>query len=151
MDRMSWLSLLVVGLAVALLLTSRAALDGADFVNGATLQAEVQALDGEPSTKELADRVTGAAGCVYGYRPRLQTCWYAWAHPERPAYLEIIATRVMADSGGSALGYAFASLPFWLLALVSGWKASRWRPPASPVRLTPRIEPAPRTPGRLMS
>jgi hypothetical protein len=60
----------------------------------------------------------------------------------------IIAERVQADSGGSALAYLWGALPFWLLALFSGWKASR---PSSAFRhklMTPRVDP-PRTHERL--
>lgn len=134
-----WLSLMAVGLGVALLLTGRAFLDGLDYVNGANLAEEVQRLDGQPSTKELADRVTEAAGCIYGNRPTIHTCWYAWADPEQPRFLTIIAERMKADAGGSALGYLFAALPFWLLAVFSIWKASRPVRPLRPSELPPRV------------
>ena len=48
-------------------------------------------------------RATEAAGCLYGFQAPIFTCWYAWAQPERPEFLEIIAQRVMDDSGGVAL------------------------------------------------
>jgi hypothetical protein len=106
-------------------------MDGADYLNGVNLAAEIERLDGAPSTRELADRVTEAAGCIYGNRPRVRTCWYAWAHPEEPRFLALIAERVQADSGGSALGYLLGALPFWLLALFGAWKATR---PSRPLR-----------------
>lgn len=135
MDRSIWLSLLALGLGVTLLLGARAATDGADYFLGASLAAEIQALDGAPSDRDLMIRTTEAAGCLYGFQPPVRTCWYAWAEPERPEFLAIIAQRVMDDSGGSALGYAFFALPFALLALLAAWKATRKRPVFRPSAL----------------
>jgi hypothetical protein len=149
MDRTFWLSLVAVGLAMALVLGSRAIMDAATYANGAALAAEIERLDGAPSSQELADRVTAAAGCIYGFRPRVHTCWYVWAHPERPAYLAVIAQRVQDDAGGSALGYGVASLPFWLLALLGAWRASKRPQVFRPSLLQPRVEP-PRPHGRMM-
>jgi len=132
---------MALGVGIAVLLSGRALLDGADYVNGVNLAAEVRRLDGAASSQDLADRVTEAAGCIYGNRPPVRTCWYAWAHPEDPRFLAIIAQRVQDDSGGSALSYLLWSLPFWMLALVAGWKASR---PAKPFR--PRLEARPTRP-----
>lgn len=122
---------MALGLGIAVLLSGRALLDGMDYMNGVNLAAEVQRLDGAASSQDLAHRVTEAAGCIYGNRPPVRTCWYAWAHPEDPRFLAIIAQRVQDDSGGSALSYLLWSLPFWVLAAVSGWKASR---PTKPFR-----------------
>lgn len=152
MDRSSWLSLLVLGLGLALLLTARAATDGMVYLEGAALAAEIEQLDGAPSSKDLADRTTGAAGCIYGDRPRVRTCWYAWAHPERPEYLAVIAERVQNDSGGSALGYFSAALPFWVLALFAAWKSTRQRQPLRPSLAKSQVGPPrpPRPHGRLI-
>ena len=150
MDRTFWLSLMVLGLGIAVLLTARAATDGATYLRGVSLAAEIQQLDGAPSSPDLADRTTEAAGCIYGNRPRVHTCWYAWAHSERPEYLAVIADRIQVDSGGSALGYFAGALPFWVLALVAAWRASRRRTPFRPSALQrPRVEPM-GPPGRLM-
>jgi len=149
MDRSLWLSLMALGLGIAVLLTARAATDGLVYVQGATLAAEIEALEGAPSNQDLADRTTEAAGCIYGNQPRVRTCWYAWAHPERPEYLAVIADRVQADSGGSALGYLSGALPFWLLALFSAWKSTRSQPVFRPSLIAPRVEPTP-SPGRLV-
>jgi len=152
MDRSLWLSLLALGLGIAVLLSLRAVSDGSDYLRGAALAAEIESLQGAPSSKDLADRTTEAAGCVYGNRPRVRTCWYAWAHPERPEYLALIAERVKADSGGSALGYLSGAVPFWLLVVVAAWKATRPRAEFRPslMRPTPpRVEP-PQRHGRMV-
>jgi len=151
MDRSIWLSLLALGLGIALLLGIRAGMDGADYFHGASLAAEIEALQGAPSSEDLMTRTTEAAGCLYGFQPPIFTCWYAWAHPERPEFLEIIAQRVMDDSGGSALGYGLAALPFALLALFAGWKATRKQAEFRPSLLAPQthVEPPP-TEGRLV-
>jgi hypothetical protein len=150
MDRSFWLSLLALGLGIALLLTFRAALDGADYLHGASLAAEIEALQGAPSSEDLATRTTEAAGCLYGNQPRVRTCWYAWVHPERPEYLEVIADRVMADSGGSALGYLFSALPMWLLVLFAGWKATRRPAVFVPSLMSPPPRPEPPRPHERM-
>mgnify|MGYP001811990623 FL=1 len=151
MDRSIWLSLLALGLGVAMLLGARAALDGADSFRGASLAAEIDALAGAPSSEELMTRTTEAAGCLYGFQPPIFTCWYAWAQPERPEFLAIIAQRVMDDSGGSALGYLVAALPFALLSLFAAWKAMHKPPAFRPSLLAKqsRLEPPP-TEGRLV-
>lgn len=152
MDRSLWLSLLALGLGIAVLLSFRAALDGGNYLRGAALAAEIESLQGAPSSQDLTERTTEAAGCVYGNQPRVRTCWYAWAHPERPEYLAVIAERVKADSGGSALGHLSGAIPFWLLVVVAAWKASRPRPGFRPslMRPTPpRVEP-PRRHGRMV-
>lgn len=147
MDRSIWLSLLALGLGVTLLLGARATADAADYLLGASLAAEIQALDGAPSDRDLMIRTTEAAGCLYGIQPPVRTCWYAWAEPERPDFLAIIAKRVMDDSGGSALGYGLFALPFALMALVAGWKAARkppvFRPSALARQQTAGPAPAP--------
>jgi hypothetical protein len=152
MDRSFWLSLMALGLGIAVLLSGRAMLDGLDYVNGVNLAAEVERLQGAPSSQELADRVTEAAGCIYGDRPPVRTCWYAWIHPEDPRFLAIIAQRVQDDSGGSALAYLLWAMPFWLLAAYSGWKATRpvrpFRPSLIAGRTQPLDPPAPQ--GRLI-
>lgn len=125
MDRSIWLSLLALGLGIALLLGARVWLDGSDYLLGASLAAEIEALDGAPSDEDLMTRTTEAAGCLYGFQPPVRTCWYAWAEPQEPRFLAIIAQRVMNDAGGSALGYAVAALPFVLLALLASWKSTR--------------------------
>ena len=94
-------------------------------MRGAGLSAEIEALQGAPSSNDLMTRTTEAAGCEYGFQPPVRTCWYAWAEPQDPRFLAIIAQRVMDDSGGSALGYGLAALPFASLALFAGWRASR--------------------------
>ena len=141
MDRSLWLSLLALGLGIAVLLTLRAGLEGEDYLRGASLAAEIEALQGAPSSEDLATRTTEAAGCIYGNQPRVRTCWYAWAHPERPEYLAVIADRVMADSGGSALAYLFGALPMWLLVLFAAWKATRRQ-----TALRPSLMPPPSAP-----
>lgn len=146
MDRTMWISLMALGLGLAVLLTGRAFIDGVDYLHAVDLAAEVESLDGAPSSQDLAERVTEAAGCIYGNRPPVRTCWYAWARPENPRFLAIIAARVQADAGGSALGHLFASLPFWALALVSAWKASRPSRPLRPSLSVPpshRLDPPP--------
>lgn len=143
MDRSFWLSLMALGLGIALLLGGRAALDGLDYVRGVDLAAEIERLDGAPSSQELATRVTEAAGCIYGDRPRVRTCWYAWAHPERPEFLAVIAERIQADSGGSTLGYLFASLPFWLLAGLAAWRMTKPPKPFRPSLIAPPVKPPP--------
>jgi hypothetical protein len=140
---------MVLGLGVAVLLSGRAVLDGLDYVTGVNLAAEIERLDGAPSSQDLATRTTEAAGCIYGDRPRVRTCWYAWAHPERPEFLAIIAERIQADSGGSALGYLFGSLPFWVLALFAAWRATRPQKPFRPSLMAPPPKPPPPH-GRLM-
>ncbi len=152
MDRSLWLSLLALGLGIAVLLSLRAALDGGDYLRGAALASEIESLQGAPSSRDLADRTTEAAGCVYGNQPRVRTCWYAWAHPERPEYLATIAERVKADSGGSALGYVSGAIPFWLLVVVAARKATRPRPDFRPslTRPTPPRPEPPRTHERMV-
>ena len=151
MDRSLWLSLMALGLGIGLLLGIRAGMDGADYLRGASLATEIQALQGAPSTAELMTRTTEAAGCLYGIQPPVRTCWYAWAEPERADFLAIIAQRIMDDSGGSALGYGIAALPFLLLALFSGWKATRKQPVFRPSLLVKQqaLEP-PAPDGRLV-
>ena len=94
MDRSLWLSLLFVALSLALVLSGRAFLDISQTLRGANLVAQIERLDGQPSTVELADTVTEAAGCIRGLRPRVRSCWYAWADPSRPDYLRVVAVRV---------------------------------------------------------
>jgi len=125
MDRSIWLSLLFLGTGITLLLGARAWLDGSDYILGASLAAEIEALEGAPSDEDLMVRTTEAAGCLYGFQPPVRTCWYAWAEPEEPRFLAIIAQRVMNDAGGSALGYGLVALPFAALALFAGWRATR--------------------------
>jgi hypothetical protein len=151
MDRSLWLSLMALGLGLGLLLGIRAGMDGADYLRGAGLATEIQALQGAPSTEELMTRTTEAAGCLYGFQPPVRTCWYAWAEPERADFLAIIAQRIMNDSGGSALGYGIAALPFLVLALFSGWKATRKRPVFKPSLLAQQAKvERPPTEGRLV-
>lgn len=151
MDRSIWLSLLALGLGVGLLLGIRAGMDGADYFHGASLAAEIRALDGAPSSHELMTQTTEGAGCLYGIQPPVRTCWYAWAEPENPAFLAIIAQRIMDDSGGSALGYGFAALPFLALALLSAWKATRQQPVFRPSLLAQQQSLKPPSPdGRLV-
>jgi hypothetical protein len=150
MDRSFWLSLVALGLGIALLLTGRAVMDGVVYLQGVSLAAEIESLDGAPSSKELADRTTEAAGCIYGNRPRVRTCWYAWAHPERPEYLAVIAQRVQDDSGGSALGYLLGALPFWLLAIFAAWRSTRPVTRIRPSAAAPSIERVNQAQGRLV-
>lgn len=131
-DRSLWLSLMAVGLAIGVLVSLRAVDDASSYILGHELASEIASLGGEPSSEDLMTRTTESAGCLYGFRPPLATCWYAWAHPERPEYLALIAERVQADSGGSALAHLFIALPFWALAAFSLWKATRRRPPYRP-------------------
>ena len=143
MDRSIWLSLMALGLSIGVLLTGRALLDSVDYLRGVTLGAEIAALDGAPSDEDLMTRTTEAAGCIYGNQPRVRTCWYAWAHPERPEYLALIAERVQADSGGSVIGYFLGALPFWVLAIFAGWKSTRPVPEFRPSLMAPRVESRP--------
>ena len=143
---------MALGLGIAVLLTGRAAMDGGVYFEGVSLAAEIEGLDGTPSSQDLADRTTEAAGCIYGDRPRVRTCWYVWAHPERPQYLAVIAERIKADSGGSALGYLAGATPFWLLVLFAAWRATRARPKIRPGLMPPPPPPRaePPTQGRLV-
>ncbi|MEX1333811.1 MAG: hypothetical protein AB1Z66_00760, partial [Candidatus Limnocylindrales bacterium] len=138
------------GIGVVLLLGGRAIMDGADYLRGASLAAEIEALAGAPSNEDLMTRTTEAAGCLYGIQPPVRTCWYAWAEPERPDFLAIIAQRVMDDSGGSALAYALGALPFASMVMLAGWKATRAPQVLRPSLLAKQraVKPTP-TPGRL--
>ena len=148
MDRSFWLSLMAVGLAVALLLTGRAAIDAVKAVEGSRLVAEIESLEGAPSSVELATRVTDAADCIYGFRPRVRSCWYVWADPSRPDYLMVVAERVRSDATGSAVSWAAGAFGFWLMAVITAWGARR---PKRPFRLRSTSPPAriARPPGRL--
>jgi hypothetical protein len=142
MDRSLWLSLMAVGLSLAVLFTVRAVLDAERAVHAADIKARIEALDGGPSTEALAEEVNEAAGCIYGNRPEIRTCWYVWQAPTRADYQLVVAERVLADSTSSAVSWALGSLPFWLLAGFSGWKATRprqkFRPSTTPVPGRPR-------------
>jgi len=149
MDRSFWLSLMAVGLAIALLLTGRAALDTAKAVEGSRLVAEIESLEGAPSSVELSTRVTDAAGCIYGFRPRVRSCWYVWADPSRPDYLMVVAQRVRSDATGSAVSWAAGAFVFWLMAIITAWGARRPTPRVRLHPIQPPITPE-RPPGRLM-
>jgi hypothetical protein len=148
-DRSFWLSLLLLLLAVTLVMSGRAVIEAAKGLQGEALVAEIDALAGRPSSLELAERVTEAAGCVRGFRPEVRSCWWAWAQPERPDYLRVVAERVRADGTGEAVRWSTLAFPLWLLAMVAAWKATR---PTSPYRPPPSSAPATRQPrGRLVS
>ena len=149
MDRSLWLSLLAVGLVIALLFTGRMALDARETVTAAGLITEIEGLEGAPASADLAERTTEAAGCLYGFRPRVHSCWYVWAAPTRADYLMVVAERAYSDSEGSTIGWATGSLPFWLLAAFAAWKAIRMPRPTRPSAMAPTVEPT-RPAGRLM-
>ncbi len=134
MDRSFWLSILLLALSLAFVLSGRAILEAADGFHGEALLAEIDELEGRPSSVALADRVTEAAGCIRGFRPEVRSCWYVWAEPSRPDYLRVVAQRVRDDGVGEAIRWTVVALPFWLLAGISAWKATRpkraYRPPA---------------------
>ena len=141
---------MALGLSIGVLLTCRALLESVDYLRGVTLGAEIAALDGAPSDEDLTTSPTEAAGCIHGNQPRVRTCqprvrtcWYAWAHPEQPEYLALIAERVQADSGGSVIGYFLGGLPFWVLAIFAGWKSTRPVPEFRPSLMAPRVESRP--------
>ncbi len=125
MDRSFWISILLLALSLALVLSGRAILEANHGLHGEALLAEIDALEGRPSSVALADRVTEAAGCIRGFRPEVRSCWYVWAEPSRPDYLRVVAQRVRDDGGGEATRWTLAALPFWLLAGISAWKATR--------------------------
>ena len=142
MDRSLWLSLLAVGLSLAVLFTVRAVVDGQRSLHATSLIARIEALKGGPSTQELAEEVNGAAGCIYGNRPEVRSCWYVWQAPTRADYQMVVAERVLTDSTGSAISWALGSAPFWVLAGFSAWKATRpklkFRPSTAAVTGGPR-------------
>ncbi len=148
MDRSFWLSLMAVGLAIALLFTGRAALDTAKAFEGSRLVAEIENLEGTPSSVDLAIGVTDAAGCIYGVRPRVRSCWYVWADPSHPDYLMVVAERVRSDATSSAVSWAAGAFVFWLLAIITAWGASRPKPPLRLRPISPPVRIA-RPPGRL--
>ena len=139
MDRTLWLSFLALGLAMALVFTGRAALDSSKSLAATALVAEIERLDGAPASIELSERVTDAAGCLYGFRPPLRSCWYVWAQPSRPDYLMVVAERVRSDATGSVVPWAAGALAFWLLVIVTAWKARR---PTPPIQRLPIPKPA---------
>ena len=118
-DRSFWLSILVLLLAVTLVMTGRAVLEAAKGLQGEALLAEIEVLAGRPSSVELAERVTEAAGCVRGFRPEVRSCWYAWAEPTRPDYLRVVAERVRADGTGEAIRWSALASRF------GSWQPSR--------------------------
>jgi hypothetical protein len=124
------------------LFTVRAVLDAEGALQAADIKARLEALEGGPSTEALAKEVNDAAGCIYGNRPEIRSCWYVWQAPTRADYQLVVAERVLADSTGSAVSWALGCLPFWLLAGFSGWKATRprqrFRPSTTPVPDQPR-------------
>jgi hypothetical protein len=124
-DRSFWLSILLLVLSMTLVMSGRAALEAVKSREGEALLAEIEALAGRPASVELADRVTEAAGCVRGLRPEVRSCWYAWAEPERPDYLRVVAERVRSDGTGEAIRWAALALPLWLVAGVAAWKVAR--------------------------
>lgn len=148
MDRSFWFSILLLVLSVALVVSGRAYLEASKGMQGEALLAEIEALRGQPSNVELADRVTEAAGCVRGFRPEVRSCWYAWAEPSRPDYLRVVAERTRADGTNAATHWFVLALPLWLLAIFALWKATRPRQPFRPAPLTKAL-PADRPHGRL--
>ena len=94
MDRTLWLSLMVLGLGIAVLLTGRAVMDGTTYLRGVSLAAEIQRLDGAPSSQDLADRTTEAAGCIYGNRSP-GFAMRKRAHPTSTVTEEIITFHVL--------------------------------------------------------
>ncbi len=149
MDRAFWLSLMLVALSIALVTTGRALMDSSESLGSASLLAEIDALEGRPSSLELADRVTESAGCIRGLQPELRSCWYVWAVPSRPDYLRVVAARVNADSTASAVAWGAISIIAWVFMALTAWKAYRRRPPARPRAVPPRMAAKP-PPGRLV-
>ena len=139
MDRSVWLSILLVLLAVAFVVSGRVAMDAAKGYAAHQQLGEIEALAGAPPSPELAERVTATAGCVYGFRPPVRACWYVWADPSEPAYLAGVATRVRSEATTSAVAWGAGALLTWGLALLSAWKASRPRRPYRPVTLARHV------------
>ncbi len=150
MDRSFWLSILLLVLALTLVLSGRAAIEAAKGLEGEALLAELDALAGQASSVELADRVTEAAGCVRGFRPEIRSCWYAWAEPSRPDYLRVVAERIRSDGTGEALRWSALALPLWIAAVLAAWRVTRprrqMRPPSAATAM-----PNQRPPGRQAS
>jgi hypothetical protein len=140
MDRSLWLSLMAVGLVLALLFSLRAVVDARLALHAASLIERIEAFDGGASTVELGEAVTAAAGCVFGDRPAIRSCWYVWQAPTRADYQLVVGERVQADASGSAVSWGLASLPFWIVALLSAWKAAQRKVPFKPVRTSPAPE-----------
>jgi hypothetical protein len=149
MDRSLWLSLMAVGLVLALLFTVRAAVDAGLGLHAASLIEQIEAFEGGPSTEELGEAVNAAAGCIYGNRPRIRSCWYVWQAPTRGDYQLVVGERVLADASSSAVSWALGSLPFWIIALFAAWKATRRPVPFKPARSSPTPD-RPRPGGRLI-
>ncbi len=137
MDRSFWLSILLLALSLSLVTSGRAILEAADGLQGDALVAEIDALGGQPSSLELAERVTEAAGCIRGFRPEVRSCWYVWAEPSRPDYLRVVAERVRDDGTGAAVRWAALAVPLWLLVVLAAWKATRPKRPYRPPPLKP--------------
>lgn len=150
MDRSFWLSILLLVLSLALVLSGRAVLEAAKGRQGGALLAEIDALAGQPSSVALAHRVTEAAGCIRGFRPGVRSCWYVWAEPSRPDYLRVVAERVRSDGTDAAIRWSALALPLWLVVVFAAWKTTRPRRPYRPPPLAPPVT-AERPPGRLMS
>ena len=135
--------------SLALVVTGRAFLDIRQTLHGAELVAEIDSLGGQPSSVELADRVTEAAGCIRGFRPTVRSCWYAWADPSKPDYLCVVAERVRADAAREAMLFSGSAIVLWILVLLTVWKASRPQPTYRERLQKATAPPKPQPPGRL--
>lgn len=146
MDRSLWLSLLLVALSMALVITGRTAMDVAQTAHASALVAEIDGLAGAPAATDLAERVTESAGCIYGFRPPVRSCWYVWAEPTRADYLRVVAERVRADAMREAALFGLVAVVLWAAVAITAWKATRPRPPYRPPRIvrSVRVDPPPR-------
>ncbi len=144
MSRASLLSMAIVALSIALLLTGRATLETDRVSLGTRLVAEVDALAGSAPPPELSARVTAAAECY----PRLvapdKACLYVWAHPTRADYLRLVASRLLGSATSAAILWGVGAALFWLVMMALVWKALRQGDPRAIHRRpqqAPRVRP----------
>ena len=123
MARSVWLSLLFVMLSLALVVTGRAFLDIRQTLHGSDLIAQIESLDGGPSSVQLADRVSEAAGCVRGFRAEVRSCRYVGADPSRPDHPMVVADRVRADAIREARLLTSFALVLWVLVALTTWRS----------------------------
>jgi len=145
MSRVSLLSMAIVALSIALLLTGRAALESDRVSLGTRLVAEVDALAGAAPPPELSARVAEAAECY----PRLvapdKACLYVWAHPTRADYLRLVASRLQESATSAAILWGVGAVLFWLVTMALAWKAIRQGDPRA-IRRQPQQAPRARPP-----
>jgi hypothetical protein len=141
MSRLSWLSLAIVALSIAIVLTGRAALESDRVSMGTRLVAEVDALAGATPPAELSTRVTAAAECYPRLVPPDKACLYVWAYPSRADYLRLVASRLQGSATTAAVLWGIVAAIFWVVAGVLTWKAMRSGDPRAARR---RLQQAPR-------